>query len=333
MTMADLRRFALYGLAASLAAGCAGGQAGISAPGISASNAIAQRRASEPARYGILPDAFRRGIYVAESFGTTILGYRANNIGNRAPICTVHSEYTNGIAADSDGNLIDPDGASDSIVIFKGPKMCGRKLGAIHDPYGQPSDASSLHAATGTIAVANASSGSASIAVCTLTGGCTKNLPVGSGLEVAGVALASNGDCWASATNSTGVASLTYFKGCSGSGQTATGFLNSYYGGLDIDGNGHLLAISAFDSKLYVYKGCNPACSLFGGPYSLQGEAVFGHLNKKSTEFAAADFVNGSIDVYGYAQKSLTYQYSFNNGLNASLEIEGVTYNFRAEER
>ena len=330
MKMADLRRFALCGLAASFVAGCAGGPPAVSAP-----SAIAQRPAFEPTGAGILPDAFRRGIYVAESFGTTILGYRANNDKNRPPICTVHGGYAaNAVAADSYGNLIDPDGAS-TITIFKGPKMCGRKLGSIHDPYGPPTDASSVHSATGTIAVANVFNGSdgGSIAVCTLSGGCTKNLRIAGMYEVAGVALAANGDCWASATNSSGVARLAYFKGCSGSGQTATGFQNSYYGGLDIDGQGHLLAISSFDSKLYVYKGCNPACSLFGGPYSMQGEAVFGHLNKKSTEFAAADFATGSIDVYGYTQKSLTYQYSFNNGLSASLEIEGVTYNFRAEER
>jgi hypothetical protein len=330
----NLRRFTRCGLAAFLAVGCAGGAPpGVSAPGVSAPSAVA-RPEFDPGRPGILPDSFRRGIYAGESFGTTILGYRANNSGNRSPICTLRSGYASAIAADGDGNLIDPDGGSDSIVIFKGPKMCGRKLGSIDDPYGRPTDASSVHAATGTIAVANVFNGSgASIAVCTLSGGCTKNLRVGSMVEVAGVALAANGDCWASATNSSGVARLAYFKGCSGSGKTATGFQNSYYGGLDIDGQGHLLAISSFDAKLYVYKGCNPACSLFGGPYSLQGEAAFGHLNKRSTEFAAADFASGSIDVYGYAQKSLTYRYSFNNGLNSSLGVQAVTYNFRAEER
>lgn len=331
MKIADLRRFALCGLAASLAAGCAGGSPAVSVP-----SAAAQGPALGATRLGVLPDSFRRGIYVAESFGTTILGYRANNAKNQPPICMVHDGYGGtAIAADADGNLIDPDSASKSIVIFKGPKMCGRKLGSIQDPYGAPTDASSIHAASGTIAVANIfdGSGGGSIAVCTLSGGCTKNLRIASMYEVAGVALAANGDCWASATNSTGVALLTYFKGCSGSGQTATGFQNAYYGGLDVDGNGHLLAISSFDGKLYVYKGCNPACSLFGGPYSLQGEAVFGHLNRKSTEFATADFVSGSIDVYGYTGKSLTYQYSFNNGLSSSLEIEGVTYNFRADER
>ncbi|HEX3671658.1 MAG TPA: hypothetical protein VHT92_08150 [Candidatus Cybelea sp.] len=327
MKIADLRRFALCGLAASLAAGCAGGTQAVGVP-----SAVAQRPALEPGHPGVLPDSFRRGIYVATSFGTTILGYRANNSKNRPPICTVHGAYApNGVAADSDGNLIDPDGSS-TITIFKGPKMCGRKLGSIHDQYGPPTDASSVHAATGTIAVASIfkPSGGGSIAVCTLAGGCTKNLRIASMYEVAGVALAANGDCWASATNSAGVALLTYFKGCSRSGQTATGFQNSYYGGLDIDGEGHLLAISAFDGNLYVYNGCNPGCSLVGGPYSLQGEAVFGHLNKKSTEFATADFVTGSVDVYAYTPKKIAYLYSFNNGLSSSLEPLGVTYNFRA---
>ncbi len=277
---------------------------------------------------GMASDARRtRGIYVAN--GGDILGYRGNNSGNRPPICMERGGYAAlGIAADSDGNLIDADSASDAIVVFKGPGMCGQKLGSIHDPYGEPSDVASVHAATGTIAVA----GPGSVAVCTLAGGCTKNLRIGSMYEVAGVALAANGNCWASSTNPSGSARLTYFKRCSGSGTIATGYRNAYYGGLDIEGQGRLLAISAFDSKLYVYKGCNPACSLAAGPYALHGEAVFGHLNEKSTKFAAGDFASGSVDVYAYAQTGLTYQNSFNNGLKASGIVEGVTYNRRAKE-
>ncbi|MGA8575799.1 MAG: hypothetical protein WB609_08995 [Candidatus Cybelea sp.] len=69
-----------------------------------------------------------------------------------------------------------------------------------------------------------------------------------------------------------------------------------------------LLAISEFDAKLYVYKGCAPACTLAAGLYSLEGESVYGHLNEKSNTFATADFESGSVDVYAYTPSSLTYQ-------------------------
>ena len=101
--------------------------------------------------------------------------------------------------------------------------------------------------------------------------------------------MAKNGDCWASATNSTGTATLTYFKGCTGSGRPAKHYRNSYYGGLDIDNAGNLVSISAFDSEVYVYKGCNPACTLVGGPFALHNQSIFGHLDQKSKHFAAAD--------------------------------------------
>ncbi len=328
MRISGFGRFVLCGAAASLLAGCGGGQA----PAVSG-GAIPQTPALRSSTAGEAPDARKKhGIYVSTS--SAILGYRFDNRGNGGRVCKVHGGVPGGIAADSDGNLIDPDGADNAILIFKGPKMCGPKLGSIADPYGQPSDASSLHAATGTIAVANIfdTSGAGSVSVCTFSGGCTQNLTNANMYEVAGVALAVDGDCWASATNSSGVATLTYFKRCAGSGETATGYENAYYGGLDIDGNGHLLAISAFDSKLYVYKGCKPACTLFAGPYSLQGESVFGHLNRESSHFAAADFQSGSVDVYRYGSKSLAYEYSFNNGLGPSDGPDGVTYNRRAKQ-
>ncbi len=87
------------------------------------------------------------------------------------------------------------------------------------------------------------------------------------------------------------------------------------YGGLDIDKNGNLVAISAFTSQMYVYSGCDPACTLVGGPFSMQGEAVFGHLNKQSMTFCAGDFSTAGMDVYYYSPSALTYWYSFNNGL------------------
>ncbi len=280
------------------------------------------------------PAAAVKGIYANEYYATDILGYRAEN-RDGPPICAISGvSYLNGIAVDQSGYLIDPDGGTGTVIIFKGPKMCGPEYSFALDPYGQPSDAASLVAQSGPIAVANIfdSNGAGSISVCSFVTGCNVNLTNQNMYEVAGVAMDKRGDCWASAVNSLGTATLTYFTLCSGRGQAATGFVNSYFGGLDIDKKGNLVSISAFDGQLYVYKGCNPGCSLVGGPFPLQGEAVFGHLNKKGNEFATGDYQYGQIDIYKYRPSALTYEYSFNNGLSTSLIVEDAVYNPRSKE-
>lgn len=275
------------------------------------------------------------GIYASEFYGTSIFGYQHRNTANNPPTCSVGGVgAVNSIAVDGKGNLIDPDGDQRAILVFAGPGMCGSQVGSIADGFGQPSDASSPDAVNGTIAVGNIfdNSGAGSVSVCTMAGGCTANLTNPNMDEVAGVAMDNSGNCWASAINSAGTATLTYFAGCTGSGQAATGFVNSSYGGLDIDKNGNLVAVSAFTSQLYVYSGCNPACTLVGGPFTMQGEAVFAHLNKQSMTLCAGDFLNGEMDVYYYSPASLTYWYSFNNGLSPSLDPEGCAYNPRSTQ-
>lgn len=276
------------------------------------------------------------GIYASEVYGSDIWGFPANNPHNGKASCAETGvSAANGIAVDGAGNLIDPDGGSHTIIVFKGPKMCGAKVGSVNDPYGQPSDAASANATTGEIVVANIFDNNkkpGSISRCTLAHGCTSNLKNASMDEVAGVALARNGDCWVSATNKRGAATLTYFKGCAGSGKVATGYQNAYYGGLDIDLHGNLVSLSYYDSKLYVYKGCNPACKLVGGPFTLEGQAAFGHLNSTSTKYATGDFQYGQIDVYTYQPGKLTFIYRFNRGFNASELVEGTAYNPRSKE-
>jgi hypothetical protein len=275
------------------------------------------------------------GIYASEFLGTSIWGYQHKNTANNPPTCSTGPVSSpNGIAVDGKGNLIDPDGGTRSVIIFGGPGMCGAEVGSFSDPYGQPSDASSPDAVNGTVAVGNIfdTSGAGSVSVCTMSGGCTSNLTNPNMYEVAGVAMDNSGNCWASATNSAGTATLTYFAGCTGSGQAATGYMNTYYGGLDIDKNGNLVSVSAFNSALYVYSGCNPACTLVGGPFTMTGEAVFGHLNKQSMTYCAGDFLNGQMDVYYYSPSALTYWYSFNNGLTASYDPEGCAYNPRSAQ-
>jgi len=275
------------------------------------------------------------GIYVAEQ-SDGIYGYHAKNKSNNPPICSISGPSNlSDIAVDGKRNLIVPDGGTRSVIIYSGPGMCGSKLGSFADPYGQPSDASSADATSGTLAVANIFDNSyqpGSISVCTLAAGCTRNLTASSMYQVAGVAMDKHGNCWASAIDSAGAATLTYFAGCTGSGQQATGYQNSYFGGLDIDKGGNLVSLSAYDSKVYVYSGCNPACRLVGG-YTLKNSAAFGHLNRKSTTFAVAALFVGQIDVYHYSPAGLTYWYSFNNGLSSSyLEVLGVAYDPRSAQ-
>ncbi len=279
----------------------------------------------------IAPATLTTGIYGSQFFTAVINGYKNSGAG---PICTLAASYPNGIAVDGKGNLIDPDGGSRTVIVYKGPGMCGSSLGSVADPFGQPSDATSKNAKTSTIVVGNIfdTSGAGSVSLCTLSGGCS-NLTNSNMYEVAGVAQALNGDCWASASNSAGTATLTYFKRCSGSGQAATGFMNAYYGGLDIDKHGYLVSIDAFAPALWVYKGCNPTCKLVGGPFALHGDAIYGRLNEKSTHLITGDYVNGALDVYKYTPTRLTYQSSITNGLSASGDVEGAAYNPRSLEQ
>jgi hypothetical protein len=288
------------------------------------------------------PDIARRGIYVSEFYGTSAYAYMKGNRANNGAICTVPWPVSlpNGIAVDGAGNFIEPDGGTRTINVGQGPNMCGAMAATIADPYGQPASASSANALTGTIAVGNIfdnSGAPGSISVCTVSAGCTQNLTNPGIYELAGVAMDNAGNCYADAIDPSGFANLTYFAGCTGSGVQATGFSNVYYGGIDIDASGNLVTIDTFGTggtgAVDVYSGCNPACTLVGGPFPLIGNAVFGHLNSlHNNKLAVADVVNGQIDIYRYGPTSLTYAYSFNNGLSASLDVEGAAYNKRSPQ-
>jgi hypothetical protein len=288
------------------------------------------------------PAAALRGIYVSEVAGTSILGYKKGQRANNPAICTVpfSASSVNGIAVDGAGNLIDPDGGAGAIIIGEGPNMCGAKAAEIADPYGQPVDASSANALTGTIAVANTfdnGSTPGSISVCTVSAGCTKNLTNPAMDGVASVGMDNKGNCWADGINPSNQATLTYFKGCAGSGVQATGFTNAGPGGIDIDASGNLVTIDVRGGSgtgaVDVYSGCNPACTLLSSTL-LIAPAIYGHLNHlHNHKLAVADFNNGQIDIYRYSPTNgVSYLYSFNNGLSANLFVEGVAYNKRSSQ-
>jgi hypothetical protein len=143
-----------------------------------------------------------------------------------------------------------------------------------------------------------------------------------------GVALAANGDCWMTSEDSASLSSatLTYFAGCKGSGEVAKGWKNAYYGGLFFDKSGNLVSIDFDTPALWVYKGCDPDCTLVGGPFPLEGDSFYGNLNAKGTQLVLGDSQYGQVDVYRYTPTSVTYQYSFNHGLNASDNVEAAGF-------
>jgi len=272
------------------------------------------------------PATAAAGLYVSVAgSGAAILGYNRKY----KQICRIESGYAGGISADRAGNLLAASGASNTVTVYRGPQLCGPEYGSFSDPYGQPASISSRDALHGTIAVGNIfdkTGAPGSVSVCTVAGGCTANLTNSNMYEVGGVALARDGDCWADATNSLGTASLTYFRRCAGAGKSATGFVNHYYGGIQIDRRGNLVTIDAFSGTIYVYKGCDPRCSLVGGPFALQGASVYGTLNVNSTMFAAADVDTSEVDVYRYSPTGITYRFSLQPGSGASELLDGVAY-------
>ncbi len=277
------------------------------------------------------------GIYVSQFYGSEILGYRSSNKAHREPFCRIRAGMNvNDVAVDGQGNLIDPDGASKYVVVFKGPEMCGKRLGAFHDSYGQPSDAASQDAARGKIAVGNIrdhGSSAGSLSICTLRAGCTSNLTNPKLNAAGGVAMSNGGDCWVDAKRTpAGGAALIYFKGCAGQGEAASGFKSKSYGGIDIDNQGNLVIIDQAALTVSIYRGCNPGCTLAGGPFPLKAKSFFGKLNAANTDFVAVDQTDGAVDFYSYSTKAIKFEYSFKNGLQIELAPQGIAQNPRSAQ-
>lgn len=285
---------------------------------------------AQPIVYAANP---KSGFYAAEFWGTGVLGYRSPNKNNAPPLCDVASNYVNGIGVDPSGDLVVPNGYPVQIDVFKGPSLCGKLAGTFNDSYGQASDAATLDALKGTIVIANIevsrSNAVGNGAVCSLAKGCYRELKNKNiKYEVGGVALAKNGDCWLVSENNASFtgAKLTYFKKCTGSGATAKGWKDANWGGLLIDKAGNLVSIDFTPQSpaLWVYHGCNPVCKRVGGPFALEGDSFYGSLSKNGSELALGDSQFGQVDVYAYKPKQLTYEYSFNDGLSLSEDVEAA---------
>jgi hypothetical protein len=262
------------------------------------------------------------GIYAFVQSGSTgfVYGYPFNDRSNGPPVCSVGplniSYIATDIAVDSKGDLLVTETGTNTIKIFKGPGLCGPELGSIADPYGGYfQDVASRDGETIVAAYDYGPRRSNGVAVCTLSGGCTRHLHTAGWAFTRAVAIAANGDCWASGDDSGNIPGLAYFAHCRGNGVLATGFKNGQSGGLDIDANGNLVSISsAAPDDLYVYAGCNPACTLVGGPFQLKGsgDVDFGHLDGGANKFVAPDG-HGNLDVYSYSPSGIHYLYSITN--------------------
>lgn len=275
----------------------------------------------------------RSGVYAAEFYSIDLYGYRTPNKHDAQPVCSLAATSVNGFAVDHAGDLVVPNGDPSVVDVYHGHTLCGKSMGSFTDSYGQASDAATRDAATGTIIVGNirvsASEKVGNIAVCTLSKGCTKKLSSKSITYYGGgVALAANGDCWIASEDNPSLSSatLTYFKGCSGSGKVAKGWKNASYGGLILDKHGNLIAVDFNSDALWVYSGCDPSCKVVAGPLTLEGDSFYGALNRKGTELALGDWQLGQVDVYSYKPTRLTYLYSFSAGLSPSNSVNAAAF-------
>lgn len=285
------------------------------------------------------PDAAKDGIYVSSYGDPTVLGFRSHydRDHGRSPFCTIFARrgLNVDISADPEGNLIVPRGRGDSVEVYRGPDMCGPKLGEFEDRYGWPAEAASFNAATGTIVIANLLNAEhqlpGNLAICTLKRGCTKELQLTVPGYGGAVALAKNGDCWVSIENAASTAAaMDYWRHCTGRGEAVTGYKNASYGSLSIDKKGNLVSIDTYSGggQLWVYSGCNPSCTVVGGPFPLQDNPIYGALNASGHTFGVmeAGSLGGTVDVYSYSPTKLTYKYSFATHYAPAAGPSGFAY-------
>jgi hypothetical protein len=288
------------------------------------------------------------GIYVSVSLDNTysyVEAFPDSNNGNGGPICNLPGlRFIWDLNTDLKGNLIVPDSLY-GIYVYRGPGLCGELAGKIAGLKArQAVDVAANDAIHGPIAVGyytDLNGGPGSIAVCTIASGCTENLTSRYIKTLWSDTMAHNGDCWGDGINKNQnlKANLVYYAGCKMPGRLATGFKNPFAGGLEIDNMGHVLAVSdaavfgLSGATLYVYSGCNPKCTLFGGPFVLgppgkDGAGVFAHLDRSNQRLAVASNTTDKVEVFSYIDygKKLKYLYSFDNGLNRDAAPIGVAY-------
>lgn len=274
--------------------------------------------------------AAAKGQYTQEFFATSnnVLGYPKNNSGNGPSTCSESTgTNVNGIGVDPAGNLIVPN-AFGGVQVYSGPGQCGPLMATIPDSLGQAADGASRNAASGTIVVGHANGTVAACTVSGTSGTCNQLTAPNLALGFTQVAMDGAGNCYANGFDTiSGLPSLWYWTGCSGTGIEDTGYSASATGGLDVDNQGNVVAVAqGAPSTVTVYSGCaTGACTILTGPTNLNGsgDAVYCHLGKQNERYACGDASTGSVDVYSYLPtRTPTYMYSYNNGLTSSLIVE-----------
>jgi hypothetical protein len=276
-----------------------------------------------------------RAIYVAEINPTSnnIFGFPKNNSDNGPPTCSLSTgNNVNDIDTDQAGNIIVPNGSS-GINIYAPPALsgeCGTLLGTISDSYGKAGSAASLDAVHGTIVVGNLEGGSSAIVTCTLSSLTCRPMTSPGMYAFGGVAMDRSGNCYADATDTRGLIAVWYYAGCTGRGSERVLTASTWFGGISIDNHGNLVALSIYNyppygpSKVAVYSGCSTGtCKLVGGPFTLQGKSVFGHLSRQNEQWVTVDLTTSMVKVYNYTGHGtgLTFGYSFNNGLSCATNL------------
>jgi hypothetical protein len=288
------------------------------------------------------------GFWASEFGANGVLRYGYS--GNVPPECSVPGvAYVNDVNSETKNYLFIPDGANYTIDEYyfrhADGKCPQRPRYSIPDgplstmPIGQPSDVVPLNGGS-TLFVANivdyVSSppyyGPGSVSVCSQSKGCTNFTNSAITGYAGGVACCTKSGsvsyCYLSAeggapNSPAGV--LLYYPSCTGQGEQATGYVNPSTGGLDVDEDGNLAAVSMSDATVYVYGGCPKCQLLFKNP--LRGLPVYGHFNTFTDEYVVGDAANGSLDVYEYSpSEGFSYFYSITDGLYASETPEGAAF-------
>jgi hypothetical protein len=296
-------------------------------------------------------------IFGSEFGGTTINRYTPGS--NDPPNCDrLRATSVNGFGAAFKALYV-PDGDTDSIKIFdtrRNGRVCPEKPddsvidGTPSQPFGQPSDAAGTRFGMAVANIVTYSStppyyGPGSLTACTQSGfrgawTCTNYTNSAITGYAGGVAccsyVGSTYYCYLSAEGgppSSPVGVLISYPNCSGSGTQVGGFVNPSTGGLDIDRDGNLVAISISDATVYVYSGC-PNCQLKFKSRRLAGLPIYGHLDKFSAQFIVGDAANGSLDVYRYRLKKGLghYLYSITDGLEPNETVEGAVFYRNSDE-
>jgi hypothetical protein len=334
-TLASRRALPALALVCALAA-CSGGTGSTGSP---LPSAAAQSTIPGPIpavgikRLGlddhIRPAAKSNYIYASNQPGEDVNGWPNPDKNNTGPTCAIGSPYESlgqvlGFGVDPYGYLVIPAQTSAGWTVSVWKPNCGALVWEAAIPAGeQPVDAYSNDAVGGALLAVQATSEGAvnGLLFCTPAGGCDIPFTNPAVTNAYGVALAKNGDCWLQGTNASGYA-LFFFPHCTGSGELATGTINTNpYGpdagnGLFIDTEGHLGSIDTHQS-LYVYSGCTPACSLVSQS-TMYGTPAYGGLDAKGENLVVGRpcSCGTGIDVYSYSPTSgATYSYSITNGV------------------